>query len=210
MGQVIVDPRNFNPAIDLLTVRALWNDREVAFHLTWDDPTESKPDGKQVFSDAVALQFSPRAEPDGERAYFLMGDASEAVYQLRWQTDKGVVEVSAHGPDKVQALSGGEVIGRAVYADGQYQVVVKLPRAARDAIRPTFRPGVFTPIAFQAWDGGAGETGARMSLTSWYYLRLEEPQSRARFVVPPVVAILALGAMLLIVWAANRRGRAVR
>jgi hypothetical protein len=46
-----------------------------------------------------------------------------------------------------------------------------------------------------------------MSLTSWYYLRLEEPRSNARFVVPPVVALLALGGMLLIVWAANRRGQ---
>ena len=47
-------------------------------------------------------------------------------------------------------------------------------------------------------------------MTSWYYLRLEEPQSGARYVVPPVVAILALGAMLLVVWAANRRGQTIR
>jgi hypothetical protein len=44
-----------------------------------------------------------------------------------------------------------------------------------------------------------------MSLTSWYYLRLEEPKSAARLVVPPVVALLALGVMLVLVWAANRR-----
>jgi hypothetical protein len=85
--------------------------------------------------------------------------------------------------------------------------VLKRPLAAKDSERITFRPAVFTPIAFQAWDGGAGETGAKMSLTSWYYLRLEEPRSNARFVVPPVVALLALGGMLLIVWAANRRGQ---
>src|SRR2546422_10797578 len=41
MGQVIVDPRNFNPAIDLVSVRAAYNDKEIAFHLTWDDPTQS-------------------------------------------------------------------------------------------------------------------------------------------------------------------------
>lgn len=210
MGQVIVDPRNFNPAIDMVTVRALWNDREIAFHLTWDDPTASKPDGKQTFADVVALQFAPRVEPGGERPYFLMGDDTEAVYLLRWQSDKGVVEASANGPGKVRALSGGQATSKAVYDDGQYQVVMKRPLASADASRPTFRPAVFTPIAFQAWDGGAGETAARMSLTSWYYLRLEEPQSSARFVVPPVVAILALGAMLLVVWAANRRGRTIR
>jgi DMSO reductase family type II enzyme heme b subunit len=205
MGQVIVDPRNFNPAIDMVSVRTAWNAREIAFHLTWDDPTESRPDGRQTFADVVALQFPPRVEPGGERPYFLMGDASEAVYQLRWQSDRGPVEVTANGPAKITVLEGGEVAGRGVWKHGRYQVVLRRPLAARDDRRTTFRPGVFTPVAFQAWEGGAGETGTRMSLTSWYYLRLEEPQSPARFVVPPVVALLALGAMLLIVWAANRR-----
>ncbi len=206
MGQVIVDPRNFNPAIDMVTVRALYNDREIGFHLTWDDPTESKPDGQRTFADVVALQFPPAVDPRGERPYFLMGDASEAVYQLRWQSDRGALEATANGPGKVRPLQGAEVTGQAVYADGQYQVVIKRALAGKAGERTEFRPAVFTPIAVQAWDGGAGETGSRMSLTSWYYLRLEEPQSTARFVVPPVVALLTLGAMLLIVWAANRRG----
>jgi len=206
MGQVIVDPRNFNPSIDMVSVRAVWRETEIAFHLTWDDPTESKPDGKQTFADVVALQFAPKAEGAGERPYFLMGDSSEGVYQLRWEGGKGPVETSAAGPTKVTALAGGELTGKAVYDNGQYRAVIKRPLAAKGEQRPSFRPAVFVPIAFQAWDGGAGETGARMSLTSWYYLRLEEPQSRARFVVPPVVALLALGAMLLVVWAANRRG----
>jgi hypothetical protein len=43
-----------------------------------------------------------------------------------------------------------------------------------------------------------------MSLTSWYYLRLEEPQSNRRFIIPPVVAILTLAAMILVVRTANR------
>jgi len=59
-------------------------------------------------------------------------------------------------------------------------------------------------VAFHAWDGGAGETGPKMSLTSWYYLRLEEPQSSRKFIIPPVVALLTLAAMILVVRAANR------
>ena len=209
MGQVIVDPRNFNPSIDMVSVRAAWSDKEIAFHLTWDDPTESTPDGKQTFADAVALQFAPKAEGAGERPYFLMGDDSSPVYQLRWEGGKGAVEVAASGVTKVTALPGSEATAKAVYDNGQYRVVIKRPRLAKGEERTSFRPAVFVPVAFQAWDGGAGETGAKMSLTSWYYLRLEESQSKARFVVPPVVALLALGAMLLVVWAANRRGPGV-
>src|SRR6266545_3320595 len=188
MGQVIMDPRNFNPAIELVSVRAAYNDKEVAFHLTWDDPTESKGDGKQTFPDAISLQFPPQITAGTERPYFLMGDANEAVYLLRWEQGKGV----------------GEATGKAVFVNGQYRLVIKRPLAAKGDGRPTFQPAVFTPVAFQAGDGGAGETGPKMSLTSWYYLRLEEPQSNRRFIIPPVVAILTLAAMILVVRTANQ------
>jgi DMSO reductase family type II enzyme heme b subunit len=204
MGQVIVDPRNFNPAIDLVSVRAAYNDKEVAFHLTWDDPTESKGDGKKTFPDAIALQFPPRITEGTERPYFLMGDGSEAVYLLRWEQGTGVVEASANGPAKVAPLAGGEAAGKAVFANGQYRLVMKRPLAATGEGRPAFQPAVFTPVAVHAWDGGAGETATRMSLTSWYYLRLEEPQSNRRFIIPPVVALLTLAAMILVVRTANR------
>jgi DMSO reductase family type II enzyme heme b subunit len=206
MGQVIVDPRNFNPAIDLVSVRAVYNDKEIAFHLTWDDPTQSTDDpGKKLYADAISLQFPPQPSSGSERPYFLMGDASDAVYLLRWEGGKGVTESTANGPTKIAAIPGAEATGKAVYASGQYRLVMKRALVSKDATRPTFTPAVFMPVAFQAWDGGAGETGARMSLTSWYYLRLEEPQSSRRFVIPPVVAVLTLAVMLLVVRVANRR-----
>jgi DMSO reductase family type II enzyme heme b subunit len=207
MGQVIVDPRNFNPSIDLVSVRAAYNDKEIAFQLTWDDPDQSQPDGQRMFADAVALQFPPAVGTGTERPYFLMGDASDAAYQLRWENGKGVMEVTANGPGKVTVLDGSEATAKAVFRNGQYRVVIRRPLAAKDANRLTFQPGVFTPIAFQAWNGGAGETGTKLSLTSWYYLRLEEPQSNRRFVIPPVVALLTLAAMVLVVRAAGRRAR---
>ncbi len=204
MGQVIIDPRNFNPVIDLVSVRAVYNDNEIAFHLTWDDPTASKGDGKQTFADAISLQFPPVQPTSTERPYFLMGDASEAVYLLRWEQGKGVMEAAANGPAKIAPIEGGEVTGTAVFDNGRYTLVMKRPLLSTDAKRIGFQPTVFTPIAFQAWDGGAGETGSRMSLTSWYYLRLEAPQSNRRFVVPPVVALLTLAAMVLLVRVAVR------
>ncbi len=206
MGQVIVDPRNFNPSIDLVSVRAVYNDKEIAFHLTWDDPSNStKGDGKATFVDAISLQFPPQITGGTERPYFLMGDGSEAVYLLRWEADKGASEASASGPTKIAPIKGGEVAGKAVYASGQYRLVMKRALAVQGTERPSFRPAVFTPVAIQAWDGGAGEAGTRMSLTSWYYLRLEEPQSRRKFVIPPVVALLTLAAMVLMVRAARSR-----
>src|SRR5437870_8336666 len=89
LGQVIVDPRNFNPSIDLVSVRAVYHDKEIAFHLTWDDPTQSVEDAaKKTYADAISLQFPPQPRPGPERPYFLMGDASDGVYLLRWQNGK--------------------------------------------------------------------------------------------------------------------------
>jgi DMSO reductase family type II enzyme heme b subunit len=204
-GQVIADPRNFNPAIDLVSVRAVYNDKEIAFHLTWDDPSETKGDGKATFPDAISLQFAPQQPTGTERPYFLMGDANDGVYLLRWEQGKGVMEMTANGPAKVGPLSGGETSGKAVFKNGQYVLVMKRPLVAAGTDRPSFRAGVFTPVAFQAWEGGAGETGPKMSLTSWYYLRLEEPQSGRKYVIPPVVALFTLAAMLVIVRAARSR-----
>src|SRR5438093_4414443 len=206
MGQVIVDPRNFNPAIDLVAVRAAYNDQTIVFHLTWDDPTQSADEpAKKLFADAIALQFPPQITAGPERPYFLMGDGSDAGYLLRWENGKGVSEASANGPGKIAAIAGGEARGNAVFTNGQYRLVITRPLVSKDATRPTFTPAVFVPVAFQAWDGGAGETGTRMSVTSWYYLRLEEPQSNRRFVIPPVVAILTLAAMLVVVRIAKGR-----
>jgi DMSO reductase family type II enzyme heme b subunit len=203
MGQVIIDPRNFNPSIDLVAIRGVYNDKEIAFHLTWDDPTESKEAGQ---ADAISLQFPPILGPGNERPYFLMGNDSDGVYLLRWENGPGVAEMAANGPTKLKALDGSAATGKAVYDNGQYRLVIKRPLTGKDASRLTFKPAVFTPVAFQAWDGGAGETGTKMSLTSWYNLRLEESQSNRRFIIPPVVALLSLAAMVLIVRVANRRG----
>jgi DMSO reductase family type II enzyme heme b subunit len=204
MGQVIVDPRNFNPSVDLVAIRVAYNDTEIAFHLTWDDPTQSQPDGKDVFADVLSLQFPPALGSGTERPYFLMGDDSDAVYLLRWDNGK-VVEATANGPGKIKPMQASEAVGKGVFQNGQYRVVIKRPMVSKDPARLTFRPGVFTPIAFQAWDGGAGETATKMSLTSWSYLRLEEPQSNRRFVIPPVVALLTLAAMVLVVRVAQGR-----
>jgi DMSO reductase family type II enzyme heme b subunit len=127
------------------------------------------------------------------------------VYLLRWEQGKGVGEVSAHGPTKLTPIQGGEAAGRAVFKNGQYTVVMKRALLATGTERPSFRPRVFTPVAFQAWEGGAGETGPKMSLTSWYYLRLEEPQSNRRFFIPPAVALLTFAVLGLIVRAARNR-----
>jgi DMSO reductase family type II enzyme heme b subunit len=211
VGQVIVDPRNFTPSVDMIAVRAVYTEGEVAFHLAWDDPTASKPDstGKR-FADQVALQFPARISEGTERPYVLMGDGANPVYLLRWTSDGGVGEANASGPGAITPLRNedAQAKGRAVYQDGRYRLVMKRPRGTPDRGRaPPFPVGTFIPVAFRAWDGDNGEVGSKFSMSSWYSLRLEPRLSRARWLYPPLVAVGVLGFELWGLWWARRRLR---
>ncbi len=210
-GQVVIDPRNFNPSIDMIGVRAVYSEAEIAFHLTWDDPTFSKRDPKgKTFADQVALQF-PAELPEGtERPYVLMGDSGNPAYLLQWSGDTGVTEANAAGVGKLTPQTGDQLQakGKAVFGDGQYRLVIKRPRATEDSHDLEFPVGQFLSVVFMAWDGGAGEAGSQMSLSSWYYLLLEPPPSRKRWVYPPLAALGVVGLELWgLRWARRRAQR---
>jgi DMSO reductase family type II enzyme heme b subunit len=212
VGQVIVDPRNFNPTVDMITVRAAYTRDEVVFHLTWDDPTPSDPTKGAPKPDMVALQF-PAGDAGGERPYFLMGDGGKPVYLLTWRVDTGVGEATAAGVGKVTPQMGPAVQakGEALYEAGQYRAVIRRALRTGDPGDVAFPADQFFPIAFWAWDGGAaggeGEEGPRAAVSTWYYVRLEAPPSRRQLVIPPIAVlgtvILELG---LSRWAQRRRG----
>ncbi|MBI4537359.1 MAG: c-type cytochrome [candidate division NC10 bacterium] len=210
-GQVIVDPRNFTPSIDMIAVRAVYSDSEVAFHLSWDDPTASKTDpAGQTFADQIALQFPAQLSDESEPPYLLMGDGGAPVYLLRWTSDRGVGEASAGGVGAVTPLQREETQakGRAEYEKGRYRLVMKRPRVppARAGV-PPFPVAAFIPVAFFAWEGGNGETETKFSMSSWYYLRLEPPPSKARWIYPPLVVSAVFG---LEIWGLRRFRRRVQ
>jgi DMSO reductase family type II enzyme heme b subunit len=191
VGQVIVDPRNFNPTVDMVTSRAVYTDQEVVIHLTWDDPTASDPTKGAPKPDMVALQF-PTGQGTGDRPYFLMGDGSNPVYLLTWRAGTGVGEATGSGAAKITSQAGEAVQakGQAVYEAGQYRAVIRRPLKTADAQDFVFRPGEFFPVGFWVWDGSEGDEGPKAAISTWYYARLEPPASNRRFVLPPILALV--------------------
>ncbi|MFQ5882191.1 MAG: c-type cytochrome [Candidatus Methylomirabilales bacterium] len=180
VGQITKKPRLFTPSIDFITIRSLYNDREIGFLLQWDDPTKSVPKPKEgIFSDAVAIQF-PVKIPDGpERPYFLMGDPMDPVNIWRWRADAGSVrELNATGlgTEALQASESQGVSGKGAFTRGQWQVVMKRSLATEDKEDDIqVEKGRFIPIAFAAWDGSNGEIGGKCSISTWHYLLRETP-----------------------------------
>lgn len=173
-GQIILDPRWFKPANDVITARALYNDREIAVLLEWDDGTNGKGEGGKP-ADQVALQLPAR--PDGyEKPYFVLGDAKHPVDYWRWNAGQGFARFTAEGAGHVAPREAGVASGEGGYKDGQYRVILRRPLKTNNPDEVQFEPGRFVPIAFHLWDGNQGEEGLKMAISAWYYL-LPLPQT---------------------------------
>lgn len=80
-GQLIATIKHADPTVTQITARSLHDGTEVAFHLTWEDPTEDRFQTIGRFSDAVAVQIPYRPSP---AVPFTMGAEGRRVLILHW------------------------------------------------------------------------------------------------------------------------------
>ena len=202
VGQVVIEPRQFNPTIDSVNVKSFYNDTEVAFLFTWDDRTHTTGDetdettGKPL-EDALAVQFPVRVPqgPTAPKPYFLWGGRLP-VYLWHWKASAPdqVTELTAKGISNAEVQEAqGELQTQNVYTDGQYKLWVRRALKTDDKKDLQLEPSVFVPIAFSAWDGANGDVDTKRGMSSWYTFVLEPVPSSRRFVYPPLIAILSLG-----------------
>lgn len=120
-GQVVAAPRWQNPSIELVTMKAIYNDKDIAFQIVWDDPfkdvkhdktkemdvTEIRkvgtfssyvetndmiPRALETFRDSVALQFPVKPTEGTKKPHFLRGGTADAVHLMVWKSDTDSVE----------------------------------------------------------------------------------------------------------------------
>lgn len=161
-GQVLVKPRWENHSVDAVTVRALYNERAIAFLLEWDDRfkdvlhrpgplpelgeftyprLELDRPRREKLRDAIRLQF-PVTIPEGpERPHFLLGSRGHPVALWHWKADltaagsPRVVKEIGEGSEKPvseQPEGAQDVTGTGVWADGRWRVIMTRPLAPRD------------------------------------------------------------------------------
>jgi DMSO reductase family type II enzyme heme b subunit len=202
-GQVIQEPRWFQPMHDVITARALYNEREIAILLEWDDGTHDKGDSDKP-ADQVALQFPSAPAAGGEKPYFVLGDKRNAVDLWRWSAGQGLTRATARGADSLVPRTAGDVRAQGGYKEGRYRVILRRPLKAADG-GVAIEPGRFVPVAFQLWDGSNGEEGAKMALSTWYPLLAQPATPMSAVLWPLGMALLtAVGEL----WLVRRRRRA--
>ncbi len=190
-GQIIQDPRLFNPSVQSLTVQALFDQQQLALLLTWNDKFENKGQDQNP-SDRVSTLFSARELEGGKKPYFLMGDRRNPVDSWRWSADIGIETFFSRGMDDVRPRPS-PVAGQAEYRDGQYRVILRRDLRSGQDDEVDFVPGKMIPIAWNVWDGQAGEDGKQRAVSRWYYLLLEPETPWTTWLWPFVVVLLAGG-----------------
>jgi len=220
---MIKGERLFTPLSNAITVRALYNNKEIAFLLEINDRTESRP-GEPVsaeiqdktltmYSDAFAIQF-PKEQAyvvsggTVEKPLYRHGDAAHATTIWYWNAGSMDPEalpmamlLDASGPNEKLVLRPSDPTFEASgnWQDGRWQVLMKRPLDS-DSDDLKFTEGQFIPISFSNWDGSNGEKGSKHTLTTWYWLILPPETNYAKVYGAPLgtgLGVFLLGGVLI-------------
>ncbi len=219
---IIKASRLFRPLNDLVSVRVLYNDDEIAFLMQVNDRTQSLPgqeytmsiqdEDLSLYSDAIAMQF-PMADaytsaPMVEKPLYRHGDASHHTAMWYWNAgsvtppEKAMTMVfKGTGPDNKPELLKDyhEVSAQGQWDEGRWQILMKRKRQGSDG-HISFKEGEFIPVSFANWDGSNGETGSLHTLTTWYWLLLPPPEDPLKlYGLPATLGLLTFIAGLITV-----------
>ncbi len=78
-----------------------------------------------------------------------------------------VLDQMAEGWGTMTVKPDQHALGKGVWKDGVWRVVITRPMVSDDINAPRLEPGLQTFTAFAVWDGGSREVGARKAWSSW-------------------------------------------
>ena len=147
---MVAAPRWQNPSIELATIKALYNEKEIAFFIQWDDPfkdityksgeefdpkditqvgaynsyvkaNDMIPRQLDTLRDSIALQFPVKLPSGTKKPHFFRGDGSNPVNLWIWKADLDAQKK----PSVEDAVARGWKNAPKVQAKDQQQVIAK-------------------------------------------------------------------------------------
>jgi len=213
---IIKEDRLFAPLNDAITVRALYNNKEIAFLLELDDRTHSRPGDRyfsdlmdenlEMYPDAFAIQF-PRdgayaTWPTTMKPLYRHGDATHKTTIWYWNAGSVEPEIrpqallldgSGLGKKLEPRMKDASLTASGEWQDGQWQVLMKRSRDGSRSSDVSFDEGQFIPISFANWDGSNGEVGSKHTLSTWYWLLLPPEENMIKiYGIPAGIGVLVL------------------
>jgi Ethylbenzene dehydrogenase len=99
-----------------------------------------------------------------------------------------VLDQMAEGWGSMTVKPDQHALGKGVWKDGVWRVVITRPMVSDDRNAPRLIPGDKTVAAFAVWEGGNREVGARKAWSAWVPLQLAGGVARGRSAAPPAKA----------------------
>jgi DMSO reductase family type II enzyme heme b subunit len=164
-------------SVSAVQVRALENGQQIAFLVSWEDPTKNDY-VRYLPSDAAAIQLplDPTHLP-----YQCMGQASSRVNIWQWKAAleaearasegaipfNGTRNLTSNGICRAVDTDGVRPVANSTWRDGRWYVIYTRNLAASDEGTAPLLVGTTTNAAFAVWDGGKGETRAMKAVSTW-------------------------------------------
>jgi hypothetical protein len=89
-----------------------------------------------------------------------------------------VLDQMAEGWGSMTVKPDQHALGKGVWRDGTWRVVITRPMVSDDVNAPRLLPGDRTVVAFAAWEGGNREVGSRKSWSPWVPLVISGAPAR--------------------------------
>lgn len=172
--------RLLTPTFESVSIKALYNDKEVAILFEWDDPTKSVPGmkmarkviGREPMADTLGVRFSDSFDdPEGS------ADAVKAELRRPLNFDGNGVSLWASTGERKHG----------VYLDGSWRVVVRRPLG--EGFSET--SGLSLPVAVALRDGSNMEQGRQYVTTGWLWFAFEGDKGAGRYLWPMGVFLAA-------------------
>ena len=222
-GQITHKPRNFVRLVDDVWVRSLYNGKDVAYLLEWDDRNksvgtpetmaqasqirETPPAGdpiaykyaKFITNDSVGVAFAAKWQDltPPTKPRFINGDESNHLDVWKWDADGTVGSYTGQGWDHPLEKRASKDVktASAEFKNGRWRVIMVRSMATDDKENDVqFETGRYIPTVLYAWDGHNGDYGLKRSISTFYYSFLIPPIPNTVYIFPIV------GVGIVIAW----------
>ncbi|MCC6531633.1 MAG: hypothetical protein IT531_03720 [Burkholderiales bacterium] len=141
-------------------------------------------------------EASDYGKQGGDKAFVPSWWVGNPLVDPALQAKRAVEKLVARGFGTLDPVAAEQqdAESNALWRDGVWKAVVTIPRA-QDAF--SFERGKTFPIAFAAWNGAKQERGGEKSVSTWYFLSLEQPVGAATYAVPLLAAAGAAAVQLI-------------
>lgn len=171
----------------LINVKALYNEKDIAFLVEWKDSTKDTILDIDTFRDGIALQFPVQKEAkpsfwmghgEGREAegmvniWFWKADTQEFIDKGTKPVPQGPVEnliAGGFGTLKFKDEDSQHVFGKGKWNDRKWSVVFKRTFSGNGS-NAKFTRGEPTPVSFAVWDGGEDDVDGKKAVSTWYYV----------------------------------------